>query len=816
MTRKPTPEEWTQIREQFDTLIDLPDKLRVTRLLQARGGPFVVDELRAMLAAERGAGPLDQTVPLAGAGETIDYSSLAPGTVVGAFRIERLIGRGGMGEVYLAKREAAGFTQRVALKMLRPEAVARASLFDRERKLLASLEHPGVARLIDGGMSPDGRPYMALEYVKGESITSWSAAQRVDLAGRLRLFTELCEAVDYAHARLVLHLDIKPSNVLVDREGRVRLLDFGVARIVEAAAIDRTMTQALLTPDYAAPEQFGGGMPTVATDVYALGTLLFELLAGRGPWRFDDAPLPTVLRRLLHDDPPYPSRAVTNAGLPSNKLTGDLDAIVMKAMRRDPADRYTNVAAFVADVQRHLNLQPVKARAGSNGYRFGRFVRRNRWTAAASAIAGMLLVAGVAGVALQSVETTRERDAARAEAARVEAVNEAIMLMFRDAGEARRAGSVTARELVDNTARKMVATLDPNAPKSAAVVMALSDLYVIVMDIPGSQALLEAAIAKRIGANDQIASAELQQKLAINLGAATHFDEARRLLAITEKVWSTDPARYRRQRVEAVGSRAYMLRQEGKRDEGINLLLANMADAERAYAGSAGDLATRYANLALHLVEANRLTEGKALIERARATNARTGQSESQAGLSLMLASAGIAVREGDLAKAEKVMRRTVAIRRQRMGRSFGLAIDLLTHARVVTQLNRPGEALAMLDEAKPMALEFFGPDTPPTWMIGQGRADALAMLGRLNEADRALAAVTAGLYKGGTDGLMAGIASRSRAIIALKRGRLDTADEALTIADSVFRKIGPAAVPYARSVAPLRAEITAARAKRT
>lgn len=159
-------------------------------------------------------------------------------------------------------------------------------------------------------------------------------------------------------------------------------------------------------------------------------------------------------------------------------------------------------------------------------------------------------------------------------------------------------------------------------------------------------------------------------------------------------------------------------------------------------------------------------------------------------------------------------MRRTVAIRRQRVGRSYGLAIDLLTHARLVTQLDRPAEALVMLDEAAPMALEFFGADTPPMWMIGQGRADALAMLGRLDEADQALAAVSPGLYQGGPEGLMAGIAQRSRAIIALKRGRVNAADEALGIADRVFRKVGPAAVPYARSIAPLRDQIAAAREK--
>ena len=323
-------------------------------------------------------------------------------------------------------------------------------------------------------------------------------------------------------------------------------------------------------------------------------------------------------------------------------------------------------------------------------------------------------------------------------------------------------------------------------------------------------------MAKRIGAGDPVAWADLQQKLAINLGAARRFDEARRLLTAAGAVWATNPDQFRRQRVEAVGSQAYMLRLEGKREEGINLLMANMADAERAYAGSAGDLATRYANLATHLVESNRLAEGKSLIVRAEASNARTDQSESQAGLSLMQAKAGIAARDGDVAAAERLLRRAVAIRRQRFGPSFGLAVDLLQHGRMLTQVGRPAEGLAELDEAAPMATEFFGRDTPPTLMIGQARADALALLGRLDEAERALGAVSVGLAAGGPDGVMAGIALRSRAIIALKRGRLDEADVALTAADRVFRKVGPAAVLYMRGTEPLRAEIAAMRARRT
>ena len=268
MSRKPTQSEWAEISLYFETLVDLPLATREGRLVKLPTDPFVINELRSLLDAEALVGVLD--VPTMQAFETVDkieYASLAPGTVIGGFCIERLIGRGGMGEVYLANRKAASFSQRVALKLLRPEAAGRISMFDTERRLLAGLEHPGIARLIDGGVAPDGRPYMALEYVEGREISAWCSEEQCVLSDRLKLFIELCNAVEYAHAHLVLHLDLKPSNVMIDSDGRVRLLDFGVAQIIDFAAFDRTMTQSLLTPDYAAPEQFGGARPTVATDV---------------------------------------------------------------------------------------------------------------------------------------------------------------------------------------------------------------------------------------------------------------------------------------------------------------------------------------------------------------------------------------------------------------------------------------------------------------------------------------------------------------------------------------------------------------------
>lgn len=811
LTRKLTGAEWTQVRALFDTLIDLPPATREARLKTAELDPFIAAELRSLLAADR-PGVLDGAPPTLEAVEPLpEYASLASGTIVGGFRIDRLIGRGGMGEVYLAHRESADFEQRVALKMLRPEAVGHSQLFDAERRLLAGLEHPGIARLIDGGIAPDGRPYMALEYVEGREITAWCAEQRAGLATRLKLFLELCDAVGYAHARLVVHRDIKPSNILVDEEGRARLLDFGVARLIDTAALDRTMTQALLTPDYAAPEQFGGGEPTVAADIYALGAVLFELLTARRPFGLDGAPLPTVLRRLLHDDPPLPSRVASDVNVPAARIAGDLDAIVLKAMRRAPAERYSSAAALAEDVQRHLGFRPVRAREGSTGYAFRRFLRRNRWAAAATAAGLAALLVGAGGIAWQARETRVERDIARAEAERSEAVNQAMMLMFREAADQGRAESVTARELIDTTAKRLAASLDPAAAESADVVGALSDLYVTMEDVKGSQALLEAALARGIGRGDPIGAARLKLKLAATLGATRRFAEARRLLASADRVWQTDPERFRVERVQATGTEAYMLRLDGKRQEGIALLLRNMPDAERAYAGNSRDLATRYANLVTHLVEANRLDEAEALIRRGDAMLVRSDLTRSPAALTLMQMRGSIASRRDDLAGAEAIFRRTVATRRELYGRSVGLAVDLLQHARSLIQLGRPAEALVRLDEAEPMAIEYFGAGTQPVLMTGLSRAEALAALGRLDEADRAVGKVAPGLREHGSESLLNGALFRTQALLALERGDLAASSAALNSAEAIFRKIGPAAAGLASGVEPLRKKILAA-----
>jgi non-specific serine/threonine protein kinase/serine/threonine-protein kinase len=796
--------------EAFDALVSLKPAQRAVKMARLDLDPLLAGRLYAMLAAEGGAGMLDGGLAAGAESQqpTPEYASLDPGTVVGGFRVERLIGRGGMGEVYLAHRDGADFDQRAALKLLRPEAAARFALFSAERRMLAGLEHPSIARLIDGGVAPDGRPYMVMDYVDGQEINRWCADHRADLATRLDLFLELCDAVAHAHARLVIHRDIKPANILVDAVGRSHLLDFGVARLLDTGGETRPATDAGLTPQYAAPEQLEGGDITVATDIYALGALLYELLAGHGPWQTGgDAPLPTVLRRMLYDEPRPPSQAAGESGAAPVRIAPDLDAIVMKAMRREPGQRYSSVEALAADIRRFQSFEPVEARAGALGYRIRRYLRRNRWgVAAVGLIVGALLAGGI-GVAWQAQRAAAERDVAMAQAERAEAVNQAMMLMFREASDRGQADSITARALIDSTARRMAASLDPDDGKSAAIIGALSDLYILTEDLPASQALLEQAFARGIGRDDIAGTSRLKLKLAQAYGATSRFDDARRLLKEAGAAWAATPDRYRVERVEAASAEAYMLRLEGKPDEGIALLQRTMPEAELAYASNSRDLATRYANLATHLVMANRIDEAEKVIGRAETLLSRSDAMRSPAGLTLGKLRASILARHGDIAGAEALFRKVAGTRRELYGPSFSLAVDLLQHGRMLNQLGRPAEALQIVDEARSMAAEQFGPKGSLLQLIDLARAEALLRLGRVAEAQAVLAAVEPGMREYGKQSVENGALLLVRAQAAFKRGDRSAAAARLDEADAIFRALGPAGAAYLQNVEALRRE---------
>ncbi|MBX3593004.1 serine/threonine-protein kinase [Sphingomonas sp.] len=811
MTNRVTRDQWSRIQALFGDLVDRPPAEQ-TRRLAAIADEAVAEQVRSLLTAVREDGILDGTPPtLERPAEAPGYSSLQPGDQVGIFAIDRLIGRGGMGEVYVAHRREAGFEQQVAIKLLRPEAVGRADLFDRERRLLAGLEHPGIARLIDGGIAPDGRPYMAMEYVVGQPIDIWCNAHRADLATRLRFFCDICEAVGYAHGKLIVHRDLKPSNMLVDADGRVRLLDFGIAHLLDDQGVAR-MTAALMTPDYAAPEQLGNEPATVATDIYALGAVLFELVTGRGPWRGDQATLPSVIRRILNDDPPLPS-SVVGADQPfaARAVAGDIDAIVLKAMRRSPQDRYPSASALAEDVRRHLALQTVSARAGSTGYLLGRFVRRHRGAVTAAVAALLAMFIGTGGVLWQARQTAIERDVARAEARRSEAIVRMLTVMFRDTASSDAGDNATVKQMLDQTAAQLVASVDHSA-RSATLITTLSDLYVNLEDVTGADGLLAQALAKGIGRDDPVSTAELKLRLASTAAALGRIADMAPLLDAADAVFATDPARFRKQRLESVSARAQLARREGEYDKAIALLRSSLPEAGMVYAEDHRELLTRYNNLLVYMVEANRLDEMPPVFAEADAIMARTGQRASVQGLGIEQLKGVRLMKLGENRRAAAIFRRVADQRRAVFGKSAGLAVDLLQFGRAQLALGDHAAARTALAEARPIAIDKLGPAAVPSVIIGIGLAEASAELGDTAAAEALLTQLTPIVGAMPASALPPAILARTRAVLRLKQGRAADAAREADRAEAMFRALGAPGDSYLKSLPALRARIAAIR----
>jgi serine/threonine protein kinase/WD40 repeat protein len=396
----------------LEALLELPSAERSARLAELAAGDSALRERVAGLLAlcERGelgvrAAPQDIEDLLGALESRVDgVFGLAAGDLVGPFRLRERLGVGGMGEVWLARREFADFEQSVAVKVLRrglesPDLVRR---FRQERRLLAGLEHAAIPRLVDGGATADGRPYLAMEYVAGEPIDAWVRRRGLSVEALLRLFIQVCAGVEHAHQRGIVHRDLKPTNVLVDAEGRPKVLDFGIAKALDddddaamSALVTRT-GQRVLTLRYASPEQLSGGPLTRAVDIHALGVLIYELLTGRPPYG-DSRSTPAELEEaILHDEPRAPSKSLRAELEPERRrVKGDLDNVCLMALRKDPLRRYTTAGSLADDLERLLAGRPVAARRDTWTYRLGRYVRRNRALVGGVVATTSTLVAGI-------------------------------------------------------------------------------------------------------------------------------------------------------------------------------------------------------------------------------------------------------------------------------------------------------------------------------------------------------------------------------------------------------------------------------------
>ena len=586
-------------------------------------------------------------------------SAYGPGAMIGPFELLRTLGRGGMGEVWLA-RQADGRVQReVALKLplVGGQASSWRERFGRERDILAKLEHPHIARLYDAGVTPAGQPWLAMEYVAGVSLSEYVQARTLPVPERLALFRQVLSAVAHAHRRLVVHRDLKPANILIDAGGQARLLDFGIAKLVDdgeagAPAGDLTrMGGRLMTLRYAAPEQVDGGAITTATDVYSLGVILHELLTGLSPYRAVREGRGLTDLMLLQEQPVLPSRLAIERRL-ARALAGDLDAIVLKALRRNPADRYASVERFDEDIAAHLDRRPVRARAGTWRYLAGRFVARRKLPMAMAAAVLLALVAGL-------VVAERERRVAVAEKARAERHLASVRKLANTfiyevhAKIEKLPGSLEAREMVIRTSLEYLDALAAESGRDPALLFELASAYRAIAAIQGdniaaSRGNVPAALANLLKARDLLV--ELDRVRPNDIGALREHWRTRYALTVayyqlTDPRWQAEIAAARQlaERIAAIpgaspGDRALAPFTEGRSfylamlgsgltpasEAGLRAALARM---EALHAEAPADAAVRqrlgtlYGNAGVGLSDAregpSRMAEAIAYLEKA-------------------------------------------------------------------------------------------------------------------------------------------------------------------------------------------------------
>ena len=539
---------WQTLETLFAEAVELPIAKRAAFCERAcADDPALLEELRSLLSAHETDESLLDRAPTLPAGDAALPAAVSPGTRIGVWRLGALIRRGGAGEVYSATRADGAFDQAVAFKLLYREAAPDIERFHAERQILASLDHPGIARLLDGGVADDGRLYAVVEYVEGESITEHCTRRHADLAYRLAIFQQVCDVVSYAHRNLIVHRDLKPGNILVTPEGRVKLLDFGVAKRLDRVGPAGTdQTSAPYTSDYAAPEQLTGQAITTATDVYALGVLLFELLTGQRPWRSDGLPIARVVQLIVHDEAPTMSHAMADAQavsppVPARSLAGDLDAIVATCLRKAAGDRYPTVNALTADIERHLHSEPVTVRGRARWYVLGRALKRNRWGVAAGGLVFATLAVGLAGTAWQARRAELERDAARRATTREEAVRYQLTTLFRSSIAQQGGAGITAKAMLDRSAQRVLKEYRDDPQLAGKVVVTLADLYGALNDIEGQVPLLEGFLAAAGPDADRESVALVQQKLAQLELFRGHLPVAAELLPKAEALWASAP-----------------------------------------------------------------------------------------------------------------------------------------------------------------------------------------------------------------------------------------------------------------------------------
>jgi non-specific serine/threonine protein kinase/serine/threonine-protein kinase len=709
-------EQMARVDEILDPLLDLPEEDRLAALAdQPIPDPAVAAEVLSLLKAANDSRDFLTSLPAPSA-EPPAFDP-AVGARLGPWRLTRAIGRGGMGDVYEAIRTEGDFEQRVAIKLLQREAGAQLERFQAERRILARLEHPGIARLYDGGVTDDQRPYMTMEFVEGRAITEYCRETAATFEQRLSLFMQVCEAVAFAHRNLIVHRDLKPSNILVTAGGTVKLLDFGIAKLLDAQRAGVTSAVAApMTPICAAPEQLTGEPITTATDVYALGLLLFELLTGAHPWMGPDIPVLQAMRTVLQRPAPAASRVAENQAkppVPVRLIRGDLDAIIAKALRQEPAHRYATVTALQSDVRRVLTNEPVEARDGARLYVFGRTIRRHRWAVAAVSVVILSLAGGLGVAAWQAERAAAERDSARRDAAREEAVRYSLTRLFRSALADQGNQSPTAKGMIDDSAQRVLREYRGEPQLAGELVLTLADLYGALQDINGAGTLLEGFLAQTNADRDPGAQADARQKLANIELLRGHIERAAVLLGEAQAFWARSPNRYREERLEGLTVEAHLERARGDLDAAI-AVTRRAIDQRVALSGlNHRETAILYNSLAISLTAANRLDEALAAYHTTTDIYDALGLGEGLDAQIIVANTGTLELRVGHLRQAETLLHRAIERERALAGDSAAVAAAMGYYGKLLSITNRNSEAIAVLREAIDLGVRYAGAGSP-------------------------------------------------------------------------------------------------------
>jgi serine/threonine-protein kinase len=734
----------------LDQVLDLPPAERSAWLDRACvEHPTLRAQVGALLAAAEAAKALDGPAHRLMSTEPEVEADASPGDLVGPYRLLHELARGGMGAVYLAERADGQFQQHVALKLIKrgmdtDEILRR---FLTERQILARLQHPNIARLLDGGVTAAGRPWYAMEYVDGVPITAYRDAAGLDVGGRIELFAAVCEAVRHAHQNLVVHRDLKPSNILVTAAGQVKLLDFGIAKVLDdtGEAARTGLGVRVMTPAYAAPEQIRGDPITTATDVYALGAVLYELLTGRSAQRFA-RPTPAEYERVVcHTDPDPPSHAVPG-GAPGaarirRQLRGDLDTVVLKALNKDPARRYPSADALLADLLRYQRGLPVVARPDSPAYRLRKFVARHRIGVGASIALAAALVAGLVGTVWQA------RNAA-AEAAKASEVKEFVKGLFRGSAPVESRGrDITARELLDRGTRRVDSALAGQPAIRLELLHFLGEVHRDLGYYGRADTLLERSHQLAVGLYGE-RSLEAATELAARgeaLWYAGQYGRADSMLAGAVDVYRTRGVPDR-MLARALGDRAATLGAQGRHAEAESLYRQELAITRRTFGAGGLETAEVLSNLGVLLWRSDQFASADSALRDALAIRRRSLDPGHPSLLISMHNLATNLLAQGALEEAESLEALVIAGRRALYPRGHpDLAIALQQQHRLETARGRYAEAERHMKEALAINRRWLGPDHPETIAAVANLAVVSFLVGNLEESERATREALAG-----------------------------------------------------------------------